>query len=66
MISNVTRQAYSEIDTFLNLLDEVNRNKVPEKLRELFKREKDPKYIKNINPNIPIVIPIINANKIEV
>ena len=26
MISNSTRQAYSEIDTFFNLLDEVNRN----------------------------------------
>ena len=54
MISNSTRQAYSEIDTFLNLLNEEDRNKVPKKLRELFKREKDPKYIKDINPNVPI------------
>lgn len=54
MLSENTRQAYTEIDNFIELLDEYNRNKVPKKLREFFKREKDTTYIKVINPNIPI------------
>ena len=49
-----TRQAYSEIDTFLDLLDEYNRNKIPKELRDFFKKEKDRNYSKNINPNKPI------------
>ena len=49
-----TRQAYSEIDTFIELLDEYSKNKIPQKLRKVFKMEKDKEYIKNINPNIPI------------
>lgn len=51
MLSVNTRQAYAEIDTFIDLLDEYNKNKIPEKLREYFKKEKDEKYIKKINPN---------------
>ena len=53
-LSLATRQAYTEIDTFIELLDEYNRNKIPQKLREYFKKEKDINYIKNINPNQPI------------
>lgn len=49
-----TRQAYSEIDEFLSLLDEKKRNEVPFKLREFFKKEKDNKYHKIINPNISV------------
>lgn len=49
-----TKQAYSEIDEFLSLLDEKTRNQVPSKLREFFKKEKDNDYYKGINPNIPI------------
>lgn len=49
-----TKQAYSEIDEFLNLLDEKTRNEVPSKLREFFKKEKDNNYHKEINPNTPI------------
>lgn len=51
MLSVNTRQAYAEIDSFIDLLDEYNKNKIPEKLREYFKNEKDEKYIKKINPN---------------
>ena len=54
MLSVSTRQAYTEIDNFIELLDEYNRNKVPKKLREFFKREKDNTYTKTINPNTPI------------
>ena len=53
-ISIITRQSYSEIDEFLNLLDEETRNEIPKKLREIFKNEKDNQYHKEINPNIPI------------
>lgn len=49
-----TKQAYSEIDEFLSLLDEKTRNEVPSKLREFFFNEKDNNYHKGINPNIPI------------
>ena len=49
-----TKQAYSEIDEFLDLLDEKKRNEVPSKLRDFFKTEKDESYHKGINPNIPI------------
>ena len=53
-ISINTRQAYSEVDEFICLLSEENRDKVPIYLRELFTKEKDTNYIKGINPNIPI------------
>lgn len=49
-----TKQTYSEIDDFLELLDEKTRNEVPTKLREFFKKEKDNNYHKEINPNISI------------
>lgn len=53
-ISINTRQAYSEIDEFLGLLSIGQRNMIPQKLRELFSREKDKEYIKGIDPTIPI------------
>ena len=53
-ISINTRQAYSEIDEFLQLLSIEKRNKVPQKLRELFAKEKDSNYTKVIDPIIPI------------
>ena len=40
-VSIKTRQAYSEIDEFLGLLTEEQRNEIPKKLREFFKEEKD-------------------------
>ena len=53
-ISEKNRQAYTEIDNFIELLDEKDKNKIPKKLRQLFKDEKDMYYDKTINPNIPI------------
>ena len=49
-----TRQAYSEIDEFLRLLSIEQRNMIPQKLRELFGREKDKEYTKGIDPTVPI------------
>lgn len=53
-ISIKTRQSYSEIDEFIGLLTDEQIEKIPLKLRELFKKEKDPNYKKGINPNEPI------------
>lgn len=53
-ISINTRQAYSEIDEFLNIISAENREKVPKYLRDFFNQEKDEEYIKRINPDIPI------------
>lgn len=53
-ISITTRQAYTEIDNFIELLDEHKKNKIPQKLREYFKKEKDKEYIKTIDLNQPI------------
>ena len=47
-VSVRTRQAYSEIDEFLGLLSDEQRNKIPQKLREFFREEKDENYIKNV------------------
>jgi len=53
-VSINTRQAYSEIDEFLSLLTEEQINKIPLKLREFFKEEKDKEYDKKIDSEIPI------------
>lgn len=53
-ISINTRQVYSEIDEFLGLLSIEQRNKVPQKIREMFNQEKDKEYIKKIDSTIPI------------
>lgn len=49
-----TRQAYSEVNKFLELIGEEMTNKIPLKLRNFFKREMDQNYIPTINKNIPI------------
>lgn len=53
-VPQTTKQAYSEIDEFLNLLPKEQREKIPKKLREFFKEEKDADYIKEIKVEIPI------------
>ena len=49
-----TRQAYSEVNKFLELIGEEMSNKIPLKLRNFFKREMDKNYIPVINIHIPI------------
>lgn len=49
-----TKQAYTEINNFIELLSEEDKNKIPKKLREFFKKEKDENYVKNIDIDIPI------------
>ena len=50
-----TRQSYSEVNKFLELIGEEISNKVPLKLREFFKQEMDQSYIPIIKFNIPII-----------
>lgn len=49
-----TRQAYSEVNKFLEVIGEEMSNKIPLKLRNFFKREMDKNYIPTININTPI------------
>lgn len=48
-ISLETRKAYSEVDYIIELLSDYEKNKIPKKLRDFFKREKHADYEKNIN-----------------
>ncbi len=49
-----TRQAYSEIDSFINLLPEEDKIKIPKDMQEFFKTQKDKEYKKEIYINVPI------------
>lgn len=42
------RQAYSEVDGFIEILSDEEKNKIPRKLRDIFKNEKDQDYKFNI------------------
>lgn len=53
-MNSETRMAYSEIYEFINLLDKNEQSKIPQKLKDFFKNEKDDKYIKSINLDIPL------------
>ncbi len=53
-VSIETRRAWSEIDSLIELLDEATKSRIPIKLREFFKTEKDQTYQKIIDGNIPI------------
>lgn len=45
------RIAYTEVDAILDLLDSEYTEKVPAKVREFIKANKDTEYIPNIDPN---------------
>lgn len=53
-VSINTRQAYSEVDEFLDLIGKDYINKLPPKLRAFFKEEKDKSYIKGLKSDVPI------------
>ena len=52
--SSNTRQAYSEVHEFLELLSEEQRQKIPEIQRALFENERDKEYVKKIDISIPL------------
>ena len=47
-------KVFSEVDAFLDIIDEKYKNKIPTKLRNLFKENKDKDYNPVYNANIPI------------
>ncbi len=49
-----TKKVYTEVDAFIELLNDNYKNKIPKKLRDFFKNEKDNNYIMKIDPNKPI------------
>ena len=53
MSENINK-AYSEIDEILQLLQSDFVDKVPLKIRNFFREQKDKEYIVKINPNIPL------------
>ena len=53
-MENNLKKAYSEIYEILNLMEEEYVNKVPQKLRDLFKMEKEDNFSVNINIDKPL------------
>ena len=53
-ISINTREAYAEVDNFIECLDLYDKNKIPESMRKYFKKEKSKNYNKIIDANQPI------------
>ena len=53
MNSDLTK-AYAEVDEILSFMEDVYIDKIPKKLRELFKNERLEDYKPNIDPKIPI------------
>ena len=53
-ISINTREAYAEVDNFIECLDLYDKNKIPESIRKYFKKEKSKNYNKIIDVNKPI------------
>ena len=55
MVDN-TAIAYAEVDEILNLLEDDYIDKVPEKVRDFFKEERDKKYLPKIEVDIPLSV----------
>lgn len=53
-ISKNTRIAYAEIDSFIALLPEKEKMKIPNELVEMFRKEKDKETTKKLSLDIPI------------
>lgn len=49
-----TKNAYAEVLTIINLLDNDYKDKIPNKLVDFLKKEKNIDHIVEINPNIPL------------
>ena len=47
--------AYSEINEIINMLEDEDKNKVPENIRNFFKEEKNNDYIPKIDPTKPLI-----------
>lgn len=53
-MENDLYKAYAEVDEILSFMEDVYIDKIPKKLRELFKNERLEDYKSNIDPKIPL------------
>lgn len=53
-MKNDLYKAYAEVDEILSFMEDVYIDKIPKKLRELFKNERLEYYKPNIDPKIPL------------
>lgn len=53
-ITAKNRKMFSELDEFLSLLTEEERNSIPEEERNFYKAEKDKEYVKKIDIDKPL------------
>ncbi len=54
-MDNELKKAYSEVYKIINLMDREYIEKIPEKIRKLFKEQKDENYVPQIDVNIPLL-----------
>ena len=54
MISEEIRRIYSEIDAFLDIIDNEKKESIPLKIRNMLKKEKMSNYIPQFDLNVPI------------
>lgn len=52
-MTNEYRKAFAEVDCILSYLSQEERNKIPEKLRKLIRKEKSKKYVYEFDPLKP-------------
>lgn len=53
-MKNSLRKSYSEVYEILNLMDSTYLDKIPDKVKELIKNERDKEFNANISINIPL------------
>ena len=53
-MKNDLYKAYAEVDEILSFMEDVYIDKIPKKLRELFKNERLEDYKPNVDPKIPL------------
>ncbi len=57
---DMSKRAYSEVDAFINVLDEEDRGKIPIELIDYFRKEKDNDYVVDIDADRPINEQLVN------
>ena len=63
---NETELAYAEVDAILELLEDEYVNKIPAQVRDFFKKEKNKKYVPNINVNIDLDKQVLKDETISI
>ena len=61
-----TMEAYAEVDTILNLMDEKYIKEIPEKLRKMFKEKRAKAYNKNIVLDKPLEEQNLNKETLSI